>query len=146
MSTMPEVPVPYWEHFPHGADVGIRGVGSTLEQAFAQAGAALTATVCDLESVQPLRLSEVQCRAPTAELLFVDWIDAIVFAMATEHMLFREFAVHIDGDELHAHLKGEPVDPARHQPAVEVKGATHTQLKVDQRSDGRWVAQCVVDV
>jgi SHS2 domain-containing protein len=41
---------------------------------------------------------------------------------------------------------GEPVDRARHQPAVEVKGATHTALGVERRDDGAWIAQCVVDV
>jgi SHS2 domain-containing protein len=139
-------PTSFWEHFPHGADVGIRGVGRTREEAFSQAGAALTSIVCDLEVVRPRVVSEVTCRAPTTELLFVDWINAIVYAMATDHMVFREFTVRIDDTELRAHLKGEPIDPVRHQPAVEVKGATHTLLSVTKRSDGRWVAQCVVDV
>ena len=40
---------------------------------------------------------------------------------------------------------GEPVDMARHHPAVEVKGATFTTLLVAER-DGGWVAQTVVDV
>jgi len=38
------------------------------------------------------------------------------------------------------------VDIARHRPAVEVKGATYTALRVAQEADGAWVAQCVVDV
>jgi SHS2 domain-containing protein len=135
-----------WEHFPHGADVGIRGIGRTMAEAFAQAGAALTATVCDLESVRPLLVSEVSCRAPGVDLLFVDWINAIVYGMATEHRLYREFDVRIDGLELHAILRGEPIDPGRHQPAVEVKGATHTCLRVGEQPDGRWIAQCVIDV
>jgi SHS2 domain-containing protein len=37
------------------------------------------------------------------------------------------------------------VDPVRHEPAVEVKGATYTALRV-QQTDGHWLAQCVVDV
>jgi SHS2 domain-containing protein len=38
------------------------------------------------------------------------------------------------------------VDVARHQPAVEVKGATFTELKVRRTDQGEWLAQCVVDV
>jgi SHS2 domain-containing protein len=41
---------------------------------------------------------------------------------------------------------GEPVDVGRHQPAVEVKGATYTGLRVARENDGAWVAECVVDV
>src|SRR5690606_28168587 len=109
-------------------------------------GAALTAAVCDLEAVRPRVESAVTCRAPNRGLLFVDWINAVVYAMATDHMVFREFAVRIDGTDLEARVKGEPIDPVRHQPAVEVKGATHTLLRVEQGPDGQWVAQCVVDV
>ncbi len=32
-----------WEHFPHHADVGVRGVGPTREAAFEEAARALTA-------------------------------------------------------------------------------------------------------
>jgi SHS2 domain-containing protein len=136
----------YWEHFAHGADVGIRGVGSTMAEAFAQAAVALTAAICDVTSVRPLKVSVVVCRAPSPELLFVDWLNAVVFAMATEHLIFSEFDVRIEESELHAFLMGEPIDRDRHQPAVEVKGATHTLLRVEQESEARWVAQCVIDV
>ncbi len=66
--------------------------------------------------------------------------------MATRHMVFGRFAVTITGNLLTATAWGEPVDRARHHPAVEVKGATYTALSVAQRKDGTWVAQCVVDV
>ncbi|HET20312.1 MAG TPA: archease, partial [Chromatiales bacterium] len=60
-------------------------------------------------------------------------------------MLFGRFEVRIETGRLRATAWGEPVDQARHQPAVEVKGATLTQLAVRQEGD-LWVAQCVVDV
>jgi SHS2 domain-containing protein len=66
--------------------------------------------------------------------------------MATRRMLFGRFEVTLDGDTLHAKAWGEPVDIAKHQPAVEVKGATLTELQVRQGPDGTWIAQCVVDV
>jgi len=47
---------------------------------------------------------------------------------------------------LRATAWGEPIDAARHHVAVEVKGATYTELAVKHRDDGQWVAQCVVDV
>lgn len=135
-----------WEHFAHGADIGVRGVGPTLAAAFAQAGLALTAVVTDVATVRPLVSVPVTCRAPTAELLLVDWLDAIVFEMATAHMLFGAFDVHVDDMTLTADIRGEPIDRGRHEPAVEVKGATQTALRVARQPDGLWVAECVVDV
>jgi SHS2 domain-containing protein len=61
-------------------------------------------------------------------------------------MLFSEFEVRVTGTRLHALARGEDLNLARHQPAVEIKGATLTELSVQEREDGRWLAQCVVDV
>lgn len=135
-----------WEHFPHGADVGVRGTGPTLAEAFAQAALAMTAVITDPEKVASREAVEVACEAPSPDLLFIDWLNALVFEMATRGMLFGTFAVTIEGDKLAATASGEPVDRARHEPAAEIKGATFTELKVARNPDGDWTAQCVVDV
>ncbi len=135
-----------WELFSHGADVGIRGLGPTRQEAFEQAGLALTAVITSPKSVRPLHAIQIQCRGENLPFLFVNWIDALVYEMATRQMLFGKFEVTLDGLELRAQAWGEPVDVARHQPAAEVKGATLTELRVHQTGEGYWLAQCVVDV
>jgi tRNA nucleotidyltransferase (CCA-adding enzyme) len=135
-----------WEHFPHQADMGVRGFGATREQAFEQAALALIAVIIDPVNVAPRTTVEIHCEAPDIELLFVDWLNAIVYEMATRRMLFGRFEVHIDGTRLTGRARGEPLDIVRHQPAVEVKGATYTGLRVTQQPDGSWIAECVVDV
>lgn len=135
-----------WEHFPHGADVGVRGFGPTIEAAFEQAACALTAVVADLPSVAITTRVAIGCAADDHELLLYDWLNAIVYEMATREMLFGRFEIAIDGLQLSGAAWGEPVDRRRHEPAVEIKGATYTALKVEQDETGRWVAQCVVDV
>jgi SHS2 domain-containing protein len=135
-----------WEHLAHAADIGVRGRGPTLASAFEQAALALTAVVTDVSSVRPRFAVAIACEAPSAELLLVDWLNALIFEMATRRALFADFAVTIAGDRLEATARGEAVDVERHQPAVEVKGATYTGLRVEQDADGRWVAECIVDV
>lgn len=137
---------PSWEHFPHQADIGVRGIGSTKEAAFEGAGLALTAVVTDLESVAPTQSVSIACEAPDDELLLVDWLNALVYEMATRRMLFSRFAVRINDHALHATAWGEPIEVARHLPAVEVKGATYTELSVKRDEQDRWIAQCIVDV
>ena len=129
---------PAWEHFPHDADMGIRGYGKTCAEAFANAALAMTAVIADPDRVSDARTIQVHCEAPSLELLFNAWINALVYEMATRRMLFRTFEVRIDG--------GEPLSIDRHEPGVEVKGATLTALRVEELRDGRWLAQCVVDV
>jgi SHS2 domain-containing protein len=135
-----------YETFEHDADVGVRGRGATLAEAFANAGLALTAVVSDPASVRETLSVDLACEADGDEPLLFDWLNALVFEMATRRALFARFELTIEGGRLRAHAFGEPVDVARHAPAVEVKGATWTGLRVAREEDGGWLAQCVVDV
>ncbi len=136
----------HWEHFTHGADIGVRGIGNTQSEAFEQAALAMTAVICDPALVRATEAVEIACTAPDAEYLLADWLNRLVYEMATRHLLFSRFQVTIQGEQLSATAWGEPVDVARHQPVVEVKGATYTELRVAQTETGEWRAQCVVDV
>lgn len=135
-----------FEHFAHGADIGVRGRGRSLAEAFAQAARALTAVMVDPDKVEPRIAVPVSVEAPDPEILLVDWLNALVLETATRRLLLGRFEVAIDDGRLQATAWGEPIDPERHAPAVEVKGATMTELVVRRGEDGRWLAQCVVDV
>jgi tRNA nucleotidyltransferase (CCA-adding enzyme) len=135
-----------WELFPHGADVGVRGIGSSKAEAFEQAALALTAVITDPITVAAADCIDLTCQAPDDELLLVNWLNAIIYEMATRKMLFRRFHVCVDHRALRAKAWGETMDPNKHELAIEVKGATCTELAVKRRPDGEWVAQCIVDV
>jgi SHS2 domain-containing protein len=125
--------------------MGVRGFGATMAEAFEQAALAMTAVVADPATVQPREAVAVECEAPDEELLFADWLNSLVYEMATRKMLFSRFTVRLDGTRLNGQAWGERADVARHHPAVEIKGATYTALRV-ARDDSGWVAQTVVDV
>jgi SHS2 domain-containing protein len=134
-----------WAHFSHDADIGVVGIGPTKAEAFRQAALALTAVITNPTSVKPAQPVPVFCRARSDELLLVEWLNALVYEMAVRTMLFGDFAVEIEGGVLRATAYGERVDIVRHEPAVEIKGATLTALQVAESPDG-WRVQCVVDV
>jgi tRNA nucleotidyltransferase (CCA-adding enzyme) len=137
----------HWEHFDHGADIGVRGFGASKAAAFEQAALALTAVVTDPAGIALRQAVPIACDAPDDELLLADWLNAVVYEMAVRRMLFGRFEVMLDGTHLAAQAHGEPTDMARHRPAVEVKGATLTALRVARSDSGDgWVAQTVVDV
>jgi tRNA nucleotidyltransferase (CCA-adding enzyme) len=135
-----------WELFAHDADIGVRGFGPSREAAFEQGAIALMQAMGAGSDVAPRQVVSIACAAPDNEVLFVDWLNALIFEMATRSMLFSRFRVAIDNGALRAAAWGERIDPARHEIAVEAKGATFTALKVAQGPEGTWVAQCVVDV
>jgi len=139
------IQVGHWEHFSHGADVGVRGFGMTRAEAFEQAALALTAVISELETIEPREPVEMQCEASDQELLLAAWLNELIYHMATRNMLFSRFRVQVAANRLQACAWGERIDKARHAPAVEVKGATYTCLRVAEEG-GEWLAQTVLDV
>jgi SHS2 domain-containing protein len=134
-----------YEHFHHQADIGIKGIGDTIDEAFEQAAMGMMAVICNPKAVLPEDEVKLFCTAPDEEFLLVDFLNAIIYEMAVRSMLFGKFEVTVKGDCVDAKAWGEKSDPKKHQTAVEVKGATYTELEVRQEGD-KWIAQCVVDV
>ena len=137
---------PNWQHFEHDADIGLRATAPSRAGLFETMAEALTAVVTDPASVRLERQVDIQCEAPDDALLLVDWLNALIFEMASRRMVFGNWRVTIDGNKLDAVVEGETVNRARHRPVVEVKGATYTALSIAQDASGNWCGQCVVDV
>ncbi len=135
-----------WDHFHHEADIGVRGIGDSPALAFEQVALALTAVITTPDRIREISAQEIRLQAPDLDFLLYQWLNELIYRMATRRMLFCRFQVEIRDNQLQATAWGEPVDRDRHRPAVEVKGATLTALSVQRDGEGRWRAQCVVDV
>lgn len=131
--------------FEHGADIGIRGKGRTLEEAFINGAKALFSLMADLSTIELKKEIQVACNASDLETLFMVWLNELIALADIEKMVLCEFSVTIKGNNLTAMAWGEPIDPQKHNLGVEVKGATYTMLKVSKKGD-YFIAQCVVDV
>src|SRR5207245_11175972 len=95
-----------WEHFAHKADMGVRGFGESKESAFEQAALAAMAVIADLDTIQAKETVQVTCEAPADVLLWVDWLNSVVFEIATRKMLFSRFEARISGTRLAGRLLG----------------------------------------
>ncbi|MFI4938676.1 MAG: archease [Candidatus Berkiellales bacterium] len=134
-----------WELFSHDADMGIRGEGDTVEQAFAMAAMALTAVVIEPSKVPQSKEIALDLKEEGLDFLFYEWINHLIYEMDTQKMLFSHFEVKINQGKLSAKIKGEEIKNIHEDFGVEIKGATFTELKVFQQNN-HWVAQCVVDI
>ena len=68
-----------------------------------------------------------------------------VCAFESEKLLLGEFHVQLQGGNLSATCRGEPMDAARHQMEHEVKAITYHGLRVEQTAGG-WQAEVIVDI
>jgi SHS2 domain-containing protein len=134
-----------FETFEHKADIGIRGFGNTIEEAFANTALALYSVMVNINEVKQRKKKSITASAPDIELLLVEWLNSLLSLSDVERIVFSKFKVTIDGLSLRGMAWGEPLDRVRHESNVEVKGATYHMLSV-KREAGIYIAQCVVDV
>ncbi len=138
-----------FEYLDHTADAEVRGVGDTIEEAFCAAAAGMFNLMVDLNRISPNIPHQVEVSAPRRELLLVEWLGALLGEKEITGLIFSRFTAKIeetsDGWRLRGVAWGERLDPMRHHPKLEVKGASYAGLRVEER-DGHWIAQCVLDI
>jgi SHS2 domain-containing protein len=135
-----------YEYFEHTADLGIRVRTKDLNVLFEEAASALFgAIVDDLESVHKDREIDFAIAGTEHDYLLFDWLKELLYRFDAEHLLFSKFEVHVGDAGLNARAWGEPIDPARHVLAHEVKAITYHELRVEREGD-EWVAEVIVDI
>jgi SHS2 domain-containing protein len=142
---------PISENFEHKADIGVRGKGKTMEDAFVGGALSMMGVMFELKGIRATRSVDIECTAQDMEALFVEWLNKILCKRDLETMVFAKFEAKISGTDGDLVLKGkawgEGYDPSKHVPKIEVKAATYSQLKVyKEESTGLNVVQCIVDV
>lgn len=137
-----------YELLEHEADIGIRGYGNTIEEAFENGARAMFSIMIDLETVGPEKNVEIKCEAPDIEALFVEWLNELLTKKDIEEMSFSRFKVKIYKDEIYkleGTASGEKFDQKKHKAKLEVKGATYSGLKIGKKDEKIFI-QCIVDV
>lgn len=139
-----------FETFEHGADIGVRGFGKTIEEAFENGAKALfSIMIVNFNSVRSIDIYQISCTSFDLESLFTSWLNQLLAEADIKKSIFSDFKIEkigLETFELSGFAFGEPFNPTRFERGVDVKGATFTELKIYKRTDGFWIAQCVVDV
>lgn len=132
--------------FEHGADVGVRGIGLTLEDAFAYAARAMFSLMLGRPLPKEGGYSlDVQARGFDLESLFVSWLNVLLSVADLNDLILCKFVPRLDGFELTGKIWGVPRSSFLEDLGVEVKGATFAEILV-KKTGPLWVAQCIVDV
>jgi len=146
--------------FDHTADVGLAGRADTPEELFEAMAEGLAELICPRGCVRARRKREIRLASEDLEAMVVDFLSRVMITILTDHFAVSEIrvlelhrpdsapadaAVGRRPFEIVAELSGEPLDPARHEIATEVKAVTYHQLSVVRRGR-QWVARVILDV
>ena len=136
--------MPY-KYLEHEADVGILASGKTLEEAFAEGAKALFGVMVELKGVKASDKVKVECSADDIPGLFVEWLNELVRIKDIEGSFYSKFKVNIDGKKLVGECFGEKIDLKKHNVKTEVKAATYSGLKYEQKNR-KHCLRCVLDI
>lgn len=139
-----------FEYLEHEADIGILAKGNTLEEAFEEGAKAMFNVMVDIERVEAKNKIELGCEAADVPSLFVEWLNELLAQSGLKNLIFSKFkvnAVKKSGNNLKLEAKawGEELDSEKHNVKTEVKAATYSGLKFEEK-EGKFYLQCVLDI
>lgn len=132
-----------YEEIEHTADVGIRAYGRSLDELFANAAEGMFSLIADLTAVKPVGEIEVRLQADDIPTLFLRWLGELLYIHETQRLLFSSFDVHVDGNSLQGHARGEAIDKKRHELKLMIKAVTRHGLVVDPE---KGIADVIFDI
>lgn len=134
---------PGFEILEHTADVGVRGWGKTVEEAFTQATLGLLDIVGVWQPGSGARES-IEVESHDLGALLVDWLGEVLYLQDTRDVVVSGLQVSSVGEGrasgwVELSPRGKEIE------GTAVKAITYHQLEVTQRNE-LWVAQVFLDI
>jgi SHS2 domain-containing protein len=138
-----------YELFEHTADVGIRGKGNSLKEAFSECGNALLEVMYERKTIKPKEKVYITAFAESKENLLINYLNELLTEMDLSEKAFNSIKVKRIYEKegkffLNAECFGETLDFNKHNLKIEVKAATYSGLKIQEGK--KFIVECIVDV
>jgi len=139
-----------FEFLEHTADVYIRALGKTMEEAYENSALAMFEVMTDTDKVTPVREETLKVEAEDEYALLYNWLEALLVKFETEGMLYSKFQI-MDWKETEEILKfkakvcGEKFDPQKHPQKVGVKAVTYHRMMIIRERDS-VVLEFILDI
>lgn len=130
------------------ADVAFEARGSTLEELFVQCALATFEAMLDTKKVRGKIEKMIELENEDPEELLYDWLTEIISLKDSESLALGAFEVKLEKNRtnrLHAKVRGEKINPERHELRSDVKAVTYHLFKL-RRDKGGWIATVVLDI
>ncbi len=134
----------------HTADAYVEAYGVNLEEAFGNAGAAMTDVMTELKTVEPRNEENFVVEAHDESALLYNWLEELLLEFELKGKLYSRFEVlHIQetsfGFRLEAKAWGEAYDSKKHPSKVGIKAATYHQMEI-LKEPGSVVVRFILDI
>jgi len=134
-----------YEWVDHTADFRLLARASSMADIFALVADAMFGLILDRSDARPVETVAVAVDAPDREALMVQWLNELLYVYEVDEFVPVEFIIgKLSDTEIAADIRGERLDPDRHEIQEELKAATYHHLRVEPHGD-EWRAEVVFD-
>lgn len=131
------------------ADAAFRATGKTPEELFVSAAQALEEFQVRTENLELRTEKNIKLESKSLDGLLFDFLNELIFLKDAESLVFADYTLmikeHADKYTLEGTIKGEKIDPKRHELRVDVKAVTKHRFEVKEIEEG-YEATVVVDI
>lgn len=139
----PEVKISFLEHT---ADVGVEILAPDKKTALEAAACALLNLITDTKGVEKKKSVKINLGPFTDDVdLLFEFLNEIIYLVDARKVLFSSVQVIKADSSLEAVLKGEKLDPERHQLYEQIKAATYHEMVFENTGNG-WYLKVIFDV
>jgi len=129
----------------HTADVGIRGWAPDLSSLFREMALGLFEIITDPATVSPVLTRRLELDADSPEALLHEWLEELNALHQVQHEVYSGFDPKVEGTRVLAEIRGDKIDPKRHDLRVEVKAITWHDLSLKSVPSG-FEAYVLLDI
>ena len=120
-----------YELLEHTADAMVKCYGKDMEECFGNAAYAMYDQMLDASSVMPSISVRLTASGEDWEERLFSFLSELIYITDVKGLVFSEFEVSFNGDDVICTASGEPLDVAKHRPRAEVKAVTYHMMSVD---------------
>ena len=126
-----------YEQIPHTADLAVTIYGKTLEELFENAAFAMFDISSDLTKIEAQTSHNIEVSSTDEEALLIAWLNELLFLSFSTGEIFKEITiVSLQKDHLTALVRGQSVKNQHNIFKVEIKAATHHDVKIQKTPTG----------
>ena len=131
------------------ADVAFEATGKTPEELFVSAAEALEESQVKTENLELRAEKKIKLENETLDKLLFDFLDELIYHKDAEGLAFADYTLKIEKIAekytLKGTLKGEKLDPERHELRTDVKAVTKHKFRIQKTPEG-LKATVVLDI
>jgi SHS2 domain-containing protein len=127
-------------------DIGLRACGSSIDEAFVNAGIGMFSLITDVTKIQLTSEVFLDITGDSTESLLVNYLNELIFQFDAYGFTGGKIEIlEMSDNFVKAKVVGESFDSSKHSRGLLIKAATYHNLKIE-KADGIFIIDVIFDI